>query len=124
MANHNTRFSAVLVLDSAEQETKALALKNGDEDYFDVEAVAGREGEGKFGLWIFADEDGSPDDVIAYVIKIGREFKLKGKCGFAWSSACDRPRVGEFGGGAAVIDLSTGKPTFINTDAWLQEHGV
>jgi hypothetical protein len=130
MADYYTDFSAILDVGTKKNVAKALAIykkldgeenkKNEEEENGDW-CGFGIESSGDTELWLHADECFNADDVLTYVTKVGRELKLKGKWGFSWANTCSRPRPDGFGGGAAVIDLTTGHQEWINTFSWLEE---
>ena len=42
------------------------------------------------------------------------------KCGFAWAYWCSKPRIEEFGGGAAFMQKGQ-DPKWLGTSSWLEE---
>ena len=59
-------------------------------------------------LRIDNDEYGDPEHVIRFVLRCASDLKLGGLWGFTWNDSCSRPRIDAFGGGAHVLDLTTG----------------
>lgn len=125
MANNHNLFSENLLLATIEQEKAAMKLfeemcESDEPLNFEMSPLS-EVSEDKVGLWIRHADGGSVDDVLDFVEKLGKALKLKGKWAFSWASTCDRPRVSEFGGGAATINLRNGRVEFVNTFAWLEK---
>jgi len=126
MADYFTHFSCNLVLNDAGQIDKALALFKDCETRleeeesvsigFSIEGCA----ESSPHLWIWSDDYGDPNQVIAFVSALGPMLGLTGLWGFEWANTCSRPRIDAFGGGAAVIDLATGDIIdMLSTNSWM-----
>ena len=50
---------------------------------------------------------------------------LKGLWGFQWAKTCTEARLNAFGGGAHLLDLSTGDTvSYVDTDEWLTLHAT
>lgn len=120
MANNYVQFSVMFKLANVAQVTRAIEIAaerpagtlQEDDLGFSVEAE-GNE------IWIYAEESGNPDVVIEYAVRLGREFKLTGLWGFTYAETCSKMRTDEFGGGAAVVNLKTGKVDYVNAHGWL-----
>jgi hypothetical protein len=69
-------------------------------------------------LRIFASQSGDTGAVIRFVRHCAREFGLTGPWGFEWAHVSTKPMLHSFGGGALVLDLTTG-----DTLAWTDTHG-
>ena len=54
-------------------------------------------------LWVYSEEGGDVDQVIRLVQAFLRKFRPAETWAITWSSTCSKPRVGEFGGGWAVV---------------------
>jgi len=126
MADYFTHFSCNLVLNDPTQIEKALALfKDCEAKLEEEEAVSigfSIEGfvEPSPHLWIWSDDCGDTNHVIAFVSALGPMLGLSGLWGFEWASTCSKPRIDAFGGGAAVIDLTTGEIVdTLGTNYWL-----
>lgn len=115
MAQNYLQFSCSLSLGDNEQSIKATSIyetmlekrNNSTEDTLDFALEADDSNPGE--LWIYANESGNPDDVIEFIAQCSKELSLSGFWGFSWAFTCSKPRLNEFGGGAVVIDLSTGE---------------
>ena len=121
MADHYTHFSCILDVGSAENAARAEEIRD------ELAAELYREEGGYPGfqmqvdheyspgaLWIYSDDCGEPEHVIAFVRRCAEALDLQGVWGFTWCLSCSRPRVDSFGGGAHVIDLGQRK-----TIAWV-----
>jgi len=56
-------------------------------------------------LWLYDEDHGEPEYVIAFVLRCAEAFDLQGRWGFCWALTCSRPRLDAFGGGAQIVDL-------------------
>lgn len=126
MANNYTQFSCLLsvtnpaerqwwrhLLDTAEEETGLLGDLVGDDHVgFDAELT-------EDGVWFYSEESGCPEHVAAAVQAFFSRFRLDGQFGFEWAEWCDKPRLGEFGGGGCYV--TTGEVRWLNTAGWLGE---
>ncbi len=73
-------------------------------------------------LWMRDDVTGDPERIIRFVQRCAAEFGLTGKWGFQYANTCSKPRLDGFGGGAHVLDLTTGETVdWIYTDGWLAQ---
>ena len=54
-------------------------------------------------LWLYSEESGNLDNVIAFAQAFLRKFYPKGYFSLQWAEFCSAPRVGEFGGGGFVV---------------------
>ena len=54
-------------------------------------------------LWVYSEEGGDVDQVIRLVQAFLGKFRPSETWAITWSSTCSKPRVGEFGGGWAVV---------------------
>jgi hypothetical protein len=127
MADHFTHFSCVLDVGTPDNAARALDL------YPAVMKEAAREGAlaGSFRvsihpdqcgtkLWMRDEVTGDPLQVIIFVQRCAEAFGLKGRWGFQTANTCSERRINAFGGGAHVLDLSTGTPVaWIHTNRWL-----
>jgi hypothetical protein len=54
-------------------------------------------------LWVFAEENGNPDALVHLVCKFLRQFRPQECWSLTYAITCSKPRVDEFGGGAAFV---------------------
>lgn len=127
MADYFTHFSCVLDVGTAGNAARALDL------YPAVMKEAAREGalaggflvsihpdQGGTKLWMRDEVTGDPLQVIVFVQRCAEVFDLTGRWGFQTANICSERRINAFGGGAHVLDLSTGRPVaWIHTNRWL-----
>ena len=129
MANNYTHFSCTLDVGSANLE-RAIAIYaehserlaiNHDAIGFVVECDQPDSPDAK-ALRMHEEESGNVNHVIDFVVACAKEFRLTGRWGMEWSETCSKPRIGEFGGGAVVVDLSRRRiAASISTNTWLQQ---
>lgn len=112
MANNYLQFSGALELKNKkevkwwEKELKRRAAK--DEPWPEgVDVVTTKEGEHTVILFM-AEESGDTEDLSNLIYRFMKETDSKTVFGFAWSETCSKMRVGEFGGGFAVISAADG----------------
>jgi hypothetical protein len=127
MADYFTHFSCVLDVVTPDNAARALDL------YPASMKEAAREGALAGGfqvsihpdqcgtkLWMRDEVTGDPLQVIIFVQRCAEAFGLKGRWGFQTANTCSERRINAFGGGAHVLDLSTGTPVaWIHTNRWL-----
>jgi hypothetical protein len=70
-------------------------------------------------LIITSEEDGNISVVATILQETLKKFNLKGACYIEFAHTCDKPRTGEFGGGAVVITKD--KQHWLNTSYWIEE---
>jgi hypothetical protein len=71
-------------------------------------------------LWLYDEDHGEPEHVIAFALRCAAAFDLKGRWGFCWALTCSRPRLDAFGGGAQLLDLSARKSlAWVDCSHWL-----
>jgi len=119
MSNHYTKVSLEMMLPDKEAQQQALALaaqaeriRDSEEEipegcpfsnnslegwYFDIEP------EGERSLWIYVEEQANIDAICEFVHHLLKTYDPDGQVSFEWSRDCDRPFVGAYGGGAAII---------------------
>ena len=127
MADYYTHFSCLLDVGTPENAARALELynplaaENASEDTPENGFQLSIQTEhGGSELWMHDDGNGDPEHVIKFVLRCAKEFRLIGLWGMQYANSCSRPRIDGFGGGAHVLDLSTGETVdWINTDGWL-----
>jgi hypothetical protein len=129
MANYFTQFSCLLPVGSAANLEAALAI-------YQAYAVERAEADEPLGLiaepypsrdkpddnkvWLHADDDGEPEDVLEYAFRCAETLGLSGVWGFRWSLTCSRPLLDGYGGGAHVVDLSNRQTiAWIDLEHWL-----
>ena len=128
MANNYVQFSALLDVGSAENVRHALDIAVGhvNEDTDECGFEYGPQSQfdpASTAVWIYAEESGDPESVADYVAKVAHALGLTGKWGMTYSLSCTRPKLGEFGGGAVVVDLLTGNAQFLDAHAWMADRG-
>jgi len=114
--------------DSGPGEDEELDFKNPDADnYYELqrhESCADfdyhfQKDEGDDVLWFNGESGGNVEDVGEFI----REFlsdNRPGECAwFEWAETCDRPRIGEFGGGAVFI--TSDSLEFLSTSHWARD---
>ncbi|KRS11186.1 hypothetical protein XM53_17480 [Roseovarius atlanticus] len=117
MACHFTQFSSSLVLNSEAEASYALTLLDALRDdettctgmhSFDVSVLEAEDASNV--LWLRdAYGDADIEAVIAFVRRLAEEIGCTGYWGFAYSESCSKPRLNEFGGGAFILNLETGR---------------
>lgn len=63
--------------------------------------------------------EGDVEQVILLAQRFLKKFRPKEYFTVEWACTCSRPRVGEFGGGAAIVTAKGTK--YMNTDTWLAD---
>lgn len=131
MASYFTQFSCVLPVGSTANLQAALCIYQafaaekaaaGEEIGFTAQAEPPSDNPEGRKIWLYSDEAGEPEDVIAYAFQCGKALGLTGIWGFRWSLSCSRPLLDGHGGGAHVLDLGTGQTIdWIDLDHWLVE---
>lgn len=125
MADYFTRFSCLLDVGVNNVEA-ALALYA--QMAQDLEADDGLEigfvAQPSLGtpsaLWLYDEDHGEPEHVIAFALRCAEAFDLKGRWGFCWALTCSRPRLDGFGGGAQALDLGARKSVaWVDCSQWL-----
>lgn len=58
-------------------------------------------------LWIYADQCGTPENVVPIVQAYLRRFDPQGCYAFEWATTCSKMRPDEFSGGAVFITATT-----------------
>lgn len=127
MADYFTHFSCLLDVGTLENATRALDLYNAladetaaDDALSDGFLMSIEAEHGGTQLWMRDDGNGDPEHVIQFVKRCAKEFALTGLWGMQYANTCSKPRLDGFGGGAQVLDLTTGETVdWINTDGWL-----
>ena len=100
------RIAAVEVLEGDEAEDLHRSESKADFEFsFDTNSVV-----------MFAEENGSVDDIASFVEEYLRTFDPTGCWSLTWADHCSKPRPGEFGGGAAFITASGTK--WIDSGGW------
>lgn len=124
-----THFSCLLDVGTPENAARALNLYNAlsDEGASEEPPSEGfllsiQPEHGATNLWMHDNVSGDPQRVIDFVIRCAAAFNLTGRWGFQYANTCSKPRLDGFGGGAHVLDLSTGETVdWIFTDGWLDQ---
>ena len=72
-------------------------------------------------LWLYDDDYGEPEHVIAFALRCAEAFDPTGRWGFCGALTCSRPRIDAFGGGAQLLDLGARKSLgWVDTSHWLE----
>ena len=128
MADYFTHFSCLIDVGTADKAARALVLfqelRAADQDADDPEvlgfALSRQDAPEVSTLWIQDDEHGDVEAVVRFVLRLAEDLDLSGIWGFEYANTCSRPRLGAFGGGAHVIDLSARTTIgWTNTNEWL-----
>lgn len=127
MANYFTHFSCLLDVGTHENAVRAVGLYNAppdgsrdDHPFADGFLLSIQPENGGAQLWIRDDVTGDPESVIRFVMRCATTFALTGRWGMQWANSCSRPRLDGFGGGAHVLDLTTGETVdWVDTNGWL-----
>lgn len=128
MADYFTRFSCLLDVGTPDKAARAYeaftALRNDTNAEaetlccgFDLTIQNDPSGSQ---LWIRSEDQGDPEAVTQFVLRLAEDLDLTGLWGFTYAVTCSRPRLGAFGGGAHVIDLGARKSIgATSTQDWL-----
>jgi hypothetical protein len=130
MADYYVKFACLLDVGSAQNAARAVAIREqlaaelkAAEDVslgFEMVELNDRPSDGQ--LVLYSDDYGDTEHVILFVRRCAKQFGLTGKWGFCWSQGCSKPRVDAFGGGACLLDLSTGDViSDMTTGVWLED---
>lgn len=118
MADHATLFATELDLRSRANLARARKIYDENpEDAAGFELGVDANADTTI-LRIFATQPANTGAVIRFVRHCAREFGLSGPWGFEWAHVSQTPIQNGFGGGALVLDLSSG-----DTLAWTDTHG-
>ncbi len=133
MANNYLQFSFLipdLTFDETAWVREIISIDIEDDDYDNPRGLGQFADDPEYfganvefdpdGLWIYADESGSPDDAAAFVQAFLAKHRPDYKVGFTWASTCSKPRINEFDGGGAVVS-ATGT-TWMNASRWVDEN--
>ncbi|NVN38640.1 hypothetical protein [Komagataeibacter swingsii] len=127
MADFFTHFSCVLDVGTVENAAKALDLYN---EFMNELAAEDPPSDGfilsivpEYGgtkLRMHDETTGDPHQVVEFVLRCARTFRLRGRWGFQWANSASRPRIDAFSGGAHLLDLGRRKTiSWMTTDRWL-----
>lgn len=72
-----------------------------DEQGFEFEFLSSAA-SGRY-LWLYAEESGNPQHVAILVQKFLQAFRPRECWSLTYACWCDKPRIGEFGGGAVFV---------------------
>lgn len=115
MANNCLRFSEQI--DLADEVQAAWVRKQlGDSDGFEWEII---DESGKRTLLLFAEESGDPHAVARFVQAFLRRFRPNGSFSLTYAAYCEKPRLGEFGGGAIYVTAESIES--FDTHEWVAE---
>ncbi len=70
-------------------------------------------------LWLYAEESANVEHVATFVQQFLKTNRPKEYFTLTWSERCDRPRIGEFSGGAVFVTAE--KIEWCPVDEWLEE---
>jgi hypothetical protein len=137
MADYFTYFSVVVPLrDAAQQEyavelaAKAAGCCLRDEDAPIPDGIPPdladvlhewrfeTEAQDDTGIWLHSQE-GGVDAACGFIQHLLKRFDPEGRVEFEWSHDCSKPRVGAYGGGAAVVTAD--KILTMSTSEWLRQ---
>ena len=137
MANYYTQFSFAIPLDSPEEKewardvVDALLRHDAEEPIDGDDAVLADilPDEPEYigytaeidddGIWVHADESGTPSDAVLLVQAWLKRFDPTGWLAFSWANTCDRPRLDSFGGGAAFVTADDAQ--YLDSDQWIYD---
>jgi len=114
MANNYTESSSFMKLDESQLD-KAQAIidrvvkecEEGEYGYFGV-AVKVERGEPTMlagnGIWFTHNESINPEQLCELVETLVDELEIDTPFCASWAYTCSKPRIGEFGGGAFVVE--------------------
>jgi hypothetical protein len=88
----------------------------GSECGIDFEFI-GPDAPGRYSIVFYNEESGDVDAVAVIVQAYLTKFAPKRCFGICWAATCNRPRIGEFGGGAIFVTAKGVE--YINTFEWL-----
>ena len=117
MANNYMQFAFMWTLPSAADADTVMAMHKAIlKEYAEDATELGFPNELGFSIarsspteiGVFSDEDGSMEDVVSFIEKAALSIPMTGTLQIEWAMFCSKMRVGEFGGGAVLVDL-TGK---------------
>jgi hypothetical protein len=127
MADYFTQFSCVLEVGAGNVEA-ALAIHAQmaqdleADDGLSIGFVAHPSHSSPSALWLYEEDHGEPEHVIAFALRCAEAFDLKGRWGFCWALTCSRSRLDGFGGGAQVLDLGRRKSlAWVDCSQWLAD---
>jgi hypothetical protein len=69
-------------------------------------------------LWVYAGEYGSIDNVCIFMKRYLKRFNPDRCFSISWATSCSKPRIGEFGGGAAFVTKD--EIIWLSTHQWLE----
>jgi hypothetical protein len=71
------------------------------------------------GLYIYHEDWGNIEFTASVLALAQKQFGIDDPWSIQWADWCDKPRPGEFGGGAVVI--YKGEATYHNSDQWVHD---
>ena len=75
--------------------------------------------QGLMALWFHGDEYGNVEHICLFVQEFLRARRPDGCFHISWSVTCSKPRIGEFGGGAAFVTAE--KIEWMNSYDWIDK---
>lgn len=121
--NHLEIFARVGELDQIgehpeqKEYDRLLDLYSLESDDFDLNFQC--EIDSELELWMYADESGNADHVALFMQEYLKRFNPEGAFSITYSATCSKPRLGEFGGGAAFVTAE--KIEWIDSHDWVIE---
>ena len=112
------KFSEQLVLNSdAEVEWVKDQLTQAVPDYpkFQWEVQCGAQQH----LWVYSEDRGDPEEAANFIQQFLRKFAPDNCFTLSWSESCNKPAVGEDGGGAFFVTAE--RIDCVNASDWLVE---
>jgi hypothetical protein len=124
MANNYLQFS-FSCFDKLTPAEKIWLDVRADDRWWEDNKPAGEDFRGfdmevKDDLWIYAEESGYVDNVMWLLREFIKVFRPKDHVIFTWSYTCDKMRVDEFGGGAALVTKN--ETVVFHPDALAQQY--
>ena len=133
MANNYTQFSLVVPLRKGKHVFEAAnkillagfeerSIANDEGRYEDLDdlgfdfSASTRNDE----IYIYAEESGNPDDVVSFLETLLQRNLALEPIMFEWAFTCSSPRVGEFGGGGALV-TKTGTHWFVPVQSMIRK---
>lgn len=94
------------------------------DEFLDSESLGFNVAVDDDGIWMYSEDSGTPDNTIPLIQAYLLKFDPTGAVAFEWADTCSRPRLDEFGGGAAFVTATSVE--YMNTGTWvsrkLNEH--
>lgn len=116
MADNYTLFSEVITCKSMEESNWLLeAIQTDKTEWGDQCCQAEQQGTD---LWIYSEDNCDLEMLAGILMEFQKKFEVKEAIIVSWAYTCSKPRAGEFGGGAFLIQ--GGKDKWIDARSSLQ----